>query len=70
LGEMALYTGAPRSASTVVIEDCDLYRLDNKAFQDLNKRHPTEAGLLHSFIVRLMSERLARANKEIMALSR
>ena len=70
LGEMALYTGAPRSASTVVIDDCDLYRLDSEAFRQMNKNHPTEAGLLHSFIVRLISERLARANKEIMALSR
>jgi SulP family sulfate permease len=70
LGEMALYTGAARSAAAEVLENCDLYRLTSSAFRDLNQRHPMEAGLLHSFIVRLMSERLARANKEIMALSR
>ena len=70
LGEMALYTGASRSAAALVTEDCDLYRLDTAAFQQLNQHNPKEAGLLHSFIVRLMSERLARANKEIMALSR
>ena len=40
-----------------------LYRLTSLAFRDLNQRHPMEAGLLHSFIVRLMSERLARATK-------
>ena len=70
LGEMALYTGAPRSAAAEVIDKCDLYCLNSEAFRQLNQRHPMEAGLLHSFIVRLMSERLARANKEIMALSR
>jgi SulP family sulfate permease len=70
LGEMALYTGASRSAAAVVIENCELYRLDSAAFRELIQKHPLEAGLLHSFIVRLMSERLARANKEIMALSR
>ncbi|MEP0942048.1 MAG: SulP family inorganic anion transporter [Rhizobiaceae bacterium] len=70
LGEMALYTGAARSAAAEVIENCDLYRLTSDSFRDLNQKHPMEAGLLHSFIVRLMSERLARANKEIIALSR
>lgn len=70
LGEMALYTGAPRSASAQVHDDSVLCRLDHVAFQEVNQQYPTEAGLLHSFIVRLMSERLARANREIMALSR
>ena len=70
LGEMALYTGAPRSATAQVHDDSVLCRLDDAAFQELNLKHPREAGLLHSFIVRLMSERLARANREIMALSR
>jgi SulP family sulfate permease len=70
LGEMALYTGATRSASAVVNDDSILYRLDSAEFRNLNLHHPMESGLLHSFIVRLMSERLARANREIMALSR
>lgn len=70
LGEMALYTGAPRSATAQVHDDSVLCRLDDAAFQELNLKHPREAGLLHSFIVRLMSERLERANREIMALSR
>ncbi len=70
LGEMALYTGAPRSASALVVEDCRLYQLDEAAFARLSQDHPSETGHFHSFIVRLMSERLARSNKEIMALSR
>lgn len=70
LGEMAIYTGAERSASALAVEDCDLYRLDREAFSQMNEQHPFEAGLFHSFIVRLMSERLGRANKEIIALSR
>ena len=70
LGEMALYTGAVRSASALVNEDCQLFRLDQNSYQILNKKNPIEAGYLHTFIVRLMSERLGRANREIMALSR
>lgn len=70
LGEMALYTGAARSASALVNENCQLYRLDKKSYLLLNKKNPVEAAFLHTFIVRLMSERLGRANREIMALSR
>lgn len=69
-GEMALYTGAPRSASTLVKNDSFFYRLDQDAFDDLSTVYPAEAGLFHAFIVRLMAERLDRAAKEIMALSR
>lgn len=70
LGEMALYTGADRSATAVVKESGELYRLDQNSYNRLNENHPAEAGALHSFIVRLMSDRLARANKAIVALSR
>lgn len=70
LGEMALYTGAARSASALVNENCQLYQLDKKSYLLLNKKNPVEAAFLHTFIVRLMSERLGRANREIMALSR
>ncbi len=70
LGEMALYTGAPRSATAMVNEDCRFYRLGQDAYKHMNETNPAAAGLFHSFIVRLMSERLGRANKEIMALSR
>lgn len=70
LGEMALYTGDPRSASAQVNEDAVLLRLDQHSYDSLNAKQPKEASLFHSFIVRLMSERLGRANKAILALSR
>ena len=63
-------TGAPRSATAVINEDGLFYRLDQHAYQELNENHPAEAGLFHTFVVRLMSERLGRANKAIIALSR
>jgi sulfate permease, SulP family len=70
LGEMALYTGAPRSATARVNEDGIFYRLSQESYDRINTANPAEAVLLHMFIVRLMSERLGRANREIMALSR
>lgn len=70
LGEMAIYTGAVRSATAMINEDSILYRLDLDGYKKMNEHNLTEASLFHIFIVRLMSERLGRANKEIMALSR
>ncbi len=69
LGEMSLYTGVPRSATALVKEAGLFCRLDRNAFDDLGQQHPQAAKFFHSYIVRLMAERLARANKEIVALS-
>jgi sulfate permease, SulP family len=70
LGEMALYTGAPRSATARINEDGVFYRLTRESYDFINETHPAEAVMLHKFIVKLMSERLGRANREIIALSR
>jgi SulP family sulfate permease len=65
LGEMALYTGAPRSASVRLQEDSVLYRLDVDKMEQLQEAHPAAAGKLHSYIVRVLSERLSRADREL-----
>lgn len=65
LGEMALYTGTPRSASVRVEKDGTLFRLDASTLETMQKTHPIAAGLFHSFIVRLLAERLDRANREL-----
>jgi len=70
LGEMALYTGSPRSATARVDEDSIFFKLDQKSYETINRHWPTESALFHTFIVRMMSERLERANREITALSR
>lgn len=68
IGEMALYTSQPRSARARVEEDAVLYRLDLKRFESLQRTHPEAAGQLHSYIVRLLSERVARLNQELQYL--
>ncbi|KAA3632763.1 MAG: STAS domain-containing protein [Proteobacteria bacterium] len=70
LGEMALYTGATRSATARVKVDGLFYKLKLTSYERFNEEHPAEAVFFHLFIVKLMSERLGRANREIMALSR
>ena len=70
LGEMALFTGAPRSAAAVARKDCILYRLNVDCYNDMKREQPAETGQFCAFVVRLMSDRLARANREIVALTR
>ncbi|MEN8175900.1 MAG: cyclic nucleotide-binding domain-containing protein, partial [Pseudomonadota bacterium] len=64
LGEMALYTGAPRSANVRIEESGLLFRLGVADMNEMQHSHPAAAGQFHSFIVRLLAERLDRANKE------
>jgi len=70
IGEMALYTGAARSASAVTREECVLLKLDKAAFERLQAEHPGECGRFHTYIIQLMADRISRANKEIVALTR
>ncbi|MBE9552745.1 MAG: SLC26A/SulP transporter family protein, partial [Proteobacteria bacterium] len=69
LGEMALYTGAPRSASVRIEESGTLYRLDSEQLDAMQREHPAAADYFHAFVVRLLAERLDRANRELQRYS-
>ncbi|MGJ3260148.1 MAG: SulP family inorganic anion transporter [Rhodospirillales bacterium] len=69
LGEMAIYTQAPRTAAVRVDEDSRLFRLSLDGFEAMQREAPRAAGLFHSYVVRLLAERLDRANREIQQLS-
>ena len=64
-GEMAVYTSESRSASVRIEEDAVLYRLDKAQLIEMQGAFPVAAASFHSYIVRLMSERLRRANREL-----
>ncbi|MEP3232323.1 MAG: SulP family inorganic anion transporter [Hyphomicrobiales bacterium] len=70
VGEMALFTGAARSATALAKEECTLCKLSVQTYQNLQKQHPAQAGIFHTYIIQLMSDRLSRANREVVALSR
>ncbi len=57
IGELALLTGLPRSATVYAVRDSTVARLDTAAFDGLLARHP-EAALP---IMRLLADRLRRA---------
>jgi hypothetical protein len=54
----------------VARQDCVLYRLDRAGYETLQQIYPRAFGLFQCYVVRLMSERLGRANRAILALSR
>lgn len=68
VGEMALYSGQPRSADVVAETACRVRRLSAERFARLQREHPMVANQFHRFVVTLLSERLSAVNEEIRAL--
>jgi SulP family sulfate permease len=68
VGEMGFYRGVPRTASVVAEEPTVIYRLTRAAFDKMQEEDPTAAAALHKLIIRLLSDRLEFANREIAAL--
>ncbi|HEX4208856.1 MAG TPA: patatin-like phospholipase family protein [Candidatus Binataceae bacterium] len=65
VGEMALLSGAPRSATVVAMRDSELVRLKKGSFELLAQRHP---GIMR-FITGLLVQRLERTSHHTVARS-
>ncbi len=65
LGEMAIYTGESRTASVKIETDAKLFRLDKEKMEEMSQRFPASTSALHTYIVRVMAERLGRANRNL-----
>ena len=70
VGEVSLYLGSKASASVLTKTDCVIYFLSKNNFQKLNLESPGKAAELHTYIVKLLSDRLAKSNATIQALMR
>jgi SulP family sulfate permease len=68
VGEMGFYRGVPRTASVIAEEPTVIYRLTRDAFDRMQEKDPAAAAALHKLIIRLLSDRLEFANREISAL--
>ena len=68
LGEMGLYTRAPRSADIVADADTRVLRLTVERVAALETERPALALKLHRHVVRTLSERLHAANDEVRLL--
>src|SRR3546814_9648848 len=67
VGEMGFYRGVPRTASVIAEEPTVIYRLTRTAFDRMQEKDPAAAAALHKLIIRLLSDRLEFANREISA---
>lgn len=65
LGEMAIYTGEARTASVRIEQDAQLFRLDKDKLEEMSSKFPASTSALHTYIVRVLAERLGRANRNL-----
>ena len=69
VGEMGLYTGAPRTADVVADVPTRALKLSGAQVAALEQRMPGLANKLHRFVVRSLAQRLAGSNAQLNALS-
>ena len=69
VGEMGLYTGAPRAADVVADEPTRALKLSSAQLAALEKRMPELANKLHRFVVRSLAQRLLGANAQLHAMA-
>ncbi|SAK70282.1 sulfate transporter [Caballeronia pedi] len=67
VGEMAVYTGARRSADVVADEPTVVLRLALSTLQRLESDDPALAARMHKFVARVLAARLVVANEQIRA---
>jgi SulP family sulfate permease len=70
VGEMGFFLDQPRSAALRADQDSVLWALDRAAWDRLEAEAPQVVSALQAYLVRLQSERLAFANRQIAALQR
>jgi len=70
VGEMALYTDIPRSATVTAESDSVVWTLGRATLESLHANAPDTALKVHAFIVRTMAARMQQANATIAALQR
>ena len=70
VGEVSLYLGTKASASVLANTECKVFFLARENFERMNLEAPEKAAELHSYIVKLLSDRLAGSNATIQALMR
>ena len=68
VGEMGFFRGVPRAASVIAEGPTVIYRLTREAFDRMQAEDPVAAAAFHKLIIRLLSDRLEFANREISAL--
>ena len=70
LGEAGFFLDVPRSANLLAAPGAIVWSLSHQAFDQFMQMHPAEALSLTVYVIRLQSERLTFANRQIASLQR
>lgn len=68
IGEMGFFRKVPRGAAVIAEQPTVVYRLTRKGFENMQEKDPKAAAAFYRLIVRVLSDRLEFANREITAL--
>jgi CRP-like cAMP-binding protein len=68
-GEMALLDGLPRSAAVRATSDAELFMITQEGYQRLRREKPHTALKLMDIIIKVLSNRLRQANKNLEVIS-
>lgn len=68
VGEMGFYRNAPRTATVVAEQPTVVYRMTREAFERMEREDPQTASAFNRLIIRVLSDRLEFANREVSAL--
>jgi len=68
MGEMGLYSNAPRSATAVARQPSVLYELDGRYFSLLQKKYPSITAKFQEFIIKTLAQRLAVNNDTLRSM--
>ncbi|MBI1893921.1 MAG: SLC26A/SulP transporter family protein [Candidatus Rokubacteria bacterium] len=68
VGEMAVYSKHPRSADVLTDVPCRIRKLSAENLARMEREHPDVAIQFHTFVIKLLSSRLALANEEILSV--
>jgi len=68
-GEMALLDGLPRSAAVRAVADTEAYVINLDGYHRLRKEFPHTALKLMDIIIKVLSNRLRQANKNLEVIS-
>jgi SulP family sulfate permease len=68
VGEMALYTGVPRTADVVAETPSVVLRLSRASIERMEAEDPETAAALHRWLATMLSERLTDSHRAFSAL--
>jgi sulfate permease, SulP family len=70
VGEVGFFLDAPRSANLLAAPSAIVWSLSHQAFDEFVRASPEQALTLTTYVIRLQSERLTFANRQIASLQR